>query len=73
MRHGLKAPRLAGVWTKEKLLHNGSINGLDELLCVGGSRPRIEMDALTNVGHEFGCDELSDEEKQKLIDFLMQL
>lgn len=73
MRHGLKAPRLTGLWAKEKLLHNGSVKGLEELLCVGGDRPAITAHGLTNIGHEFGCDDLTDQEKRQLIDFLMEL
>ena len=72
LRHGLKAPRLTGLWAKDRLLHNGSVRGLADLLCLDGPRSPIEGHGLTNGGHEFGCDELTHQEKRQLIDFLME-
>ena len=73
LRHGLKAPRLTGVWAKDTLLHNGSIHGLEDLLCLNGPRVPVTTPALANHGHEYGCDELSRDEKAQLIHYLKTL
>jgi len=73
LRHGLKAPRLTGLWAKGKLLHNGSVLGLDDLLCVGGPRIPVTEPVWANHGHEFGCDTLTEEQKADLIAFLETL
>lgn len=69
LTHGVKAPRLAGVFWMNRLLHNGSVSSLDELLCVGGERTLITEWAYGNDGHLYGCD-LSEPEKASLVAFL---
>ena len=73
LRHGLKAPRLTGVWAKDTLLHNGSVHGLEDLLCLNGPRVPVTTPALANHGHEYGCEELSRDEKAQLIHYLKTL
>ncbi|MCA0900565.1 c-type cytochrome [Microbulbifer agarilyticus] len=54
----VKAPRFISMWDNERLLHNGSVRGLDELFtCVDGrvsdaTQPDTQF---SNQGHEFGC------------------
>ncbi len=68
---GLKAPRLLGLWASDRFLHNGAVHSLDELLCLGGPRPAGNDElAFQNVGHTFGCDTLTDEDKRALIAYL---
>jgi hypothetical protein len=68
--HGVKAPRLVGLWTNERLLHNGSVTRVEELLCLEGSRPTAGTEpGFGDGGHTFGC-ELSEEERGDLIAFL---
>ena len=69
LTHGVKAPRIDGVFWMNRLLHNGSVSSLDELLCVGGERTPITEWAYGNDGHLYGC-ELSPTEKASLIAFL---
>ncbi len=69
--HQIKAPRLTGVWAKERLLHNGSVDSLEELLCMNG--PRLDDQPIFgNVGHEYGCD-WTTEEKEQIITFLRSI
>ena len=66
--HQIKAPRLTGVWAKERLLHNGSVESLEELFCMEG--PRTDSRPIFgNVGHTYGCD-WSETEKINIIEFL---
>lgn len=71
--HGIKSPRLTGVWAFQRLLHNGSVDSLDELLCLDGPRIPVAEPAYGNQGHAFGCEELTPVEKQALITFLSSL
>jgi len=66
----LKSPRLVGLWTMERFLHNGSVGSLQELLCVGGAVRDDARPVFGNMGHTEGCDTLSDDEKADLIEFL---
>ena len=69
LTHGVKSPRLVGLWGMGRFLHNGSIETLEELLCVHGPRPVIEEFAYGNHGHRYGCElELGD--KQALMEYL---
>ncbi len=68
--NALKAPRLVGLWTMERFLHNGAVASLDELLCRDGARPEAPLDAMGNGGHTYGCDTLSWDEKNDLIAYL---
>ena len=55
---------------KDTLLHNGSVHGLEDLLCMDGARVPLTTPALANHGHEYGCEELSRDEKAQLIHYL---
>lgn len=68
--NALKSPRLVGLWTMGRFLHNGAVSSLDELLCVQGERPPSTGDAMGNQGHTYGCDTLSWDEKDDLIQYL---
>ena len=69
LTHGVKAPRITGVFWMNRLLHNGSVESLEELLCIGGSRTPITEPAFSNSGHTYGCD-LSGPDKTALLAFL---
>ena len=69
LTHGIKSPRLVGLWAMSRFLHNGSIGSLEELLCVDGPRTIIEETAYGNDGHLFGC-ELSLADKEALLAYL---
>ena len=67
----IKSPRLAGLWAMKRFLHNGSVESLEELLCVDGPRVSIPDYAFGNQGHTFGCDSLTWDEKDDLIAYLL--
>ena len=69
--HQIKAPRLTGVWAKKRLLHNGSVDSLEELLCIGSDRTD-DTPVFGNVGHWYGCD-LELQEKLDVIEFLKSI
>jgi len=69
LTHGVKSPRLVGLWGMARFLHNGSVESLEELLCVGGPRVQIDEEAYGNQGHLFGCD-LPEADKLALLDYL---
>lgn len=71
--HGIKSPRLNGLFAQTRFLHNGSVSSLEELLCYDGPRDPIEAIAFGNAGHEFGCDDLTQEDKDALLAFLRSL
>lgn len=73
LTHGLRAPRLTGVWSAQRLLHNGSIDSLESLFCMNGLRPTIEQSPYSDRGHTFTCDGLTDDEKTALMEFLRSL
>lgn len=68
---GIKAPRLTGIDFQSRFLHNGSVENLDQLLCL---EERPEDDALGqgSQGHEYGC-ELNADERTDLISYLRSL
>jgi cytochrome c peroxidase len=70
LNRGVKSPRLVGLWTAQRFLHNGSVDSLDDLLCLNGPRGNITTPAYGNGGHTFGC-ELPREDKYKLLAFLL--
>jgi hypothetical protein len=70
LNHGVKSPRLVGMWTLKRFLHNGSVGSLDDLLCMNGPRGSVTMPAYGDGGHAFGCD-LPAADKQALIAFLL--
>lgn len=71
--HGLKSPRLAGTWAKQRFLHNGALEGLDALFCLDGPRPAVSLHALGAQGHEDLCDDYDAPQKQALIAFLRSI
>jgi hypothetical protein len=83
--HGVKSPRLKGVWAQTNLLHNGSVESLEQLLCLSpdpqksstvvGVRDRgLSLpEPFSNKGHWYGCEELSNSQKSDLVEFLKSL
>ena len=69
--HEIKAPRLSGVWSKTRLLHNGSVDSLEELFCLEGER-NDDTPIFGNQGHEYGC-EMSTQEREDIITFLKSI
>jgi len=65
---GVKAPRLSGLYALSRFLHNGSLESLEQLLCVD-ERPESEKPPYANTGHLYGC-ELGVDEKKDLLAFL---
>jgi hypothetical protein len=74
MSHGVKSPRLVGMWTLDRFLHNGSLQSLQQLLCDSGDDAGRPQDGGAapeeSVGHTFGCN-LPSDQKQALIAFLL--
>lgn len=86
---GYKVAPLSGVWATAPYLHNGSVSTLRDLLEPSDNRPEtfligdflfdttadisfIGLGGNSNQGHEFGRD-LSDEEKDDIVEFLKSL
>ncbi len=70
--HGVKSPRLKGLWSLDLFLHNGSVDSLEALLCLDGPRPTITETPFSDRGHLFGCD-ADTEDRQALIAYLRSL
>ncbi len=69
--HGIKSPRLVGLWTMERWLHNGAVEDFGALLCLDG--PRTDEGAepgYSAAGHTFGCD-MERADKEALIAYLL--
>jgi len=66
---GIKAPRLTGLWTMTRFLHNGSLDSLEQLLCLD-PRPGITTPAFGDRGHAYGCD-LPEADRRALVDYLL--
>jgi hypothetical protein len=66
--HELKSPRLVGLWTMTRLLHNGALDSLEQLLCLE-ARPGTTETAYGSQGHTFGCD-APEEERRAIVDYL---
>jgi len=71
LTHGVKSPRMTGMWTLGRFLHNGSLSSLDELFCRGAGRPPSLLAPEANTGHSMTCDGLTDAEKSALIAYLL--
>ena len=69
LNHQVKSPRLTGLWTLQRFLHNGSVASLEDLLCENGPRGDVTALAYGNGGHSFGCN-LSSDDKASLIAYL---
>lgn len=67
--HGIKSPRLVGLWAMRRFLHDGALDTLDQLLCLA-PRPGVTEPAYGDGGHEFGCD-LPDADRRALLDYLL--
>ena len=68
---GIKAPRMTGLENLRLFLHNGSVDSLEQLLCL---EPRPESMGLgqRSDGHTFGCD-LSETERDALLAYLLTI
>jgi hypothetical protein len=66
--HGIKSPRLVGLWTMGGFLHNGAVLTLEQLLCLA-PRSNVSEDALGDAGHTYGCD-LPESERTVLLAYL---
>ncbi|MBM4345565.1 MAG: hypothetical protein FJ100_19510 [Deltaproteobacteria bacterium] len=73
LTNGIKVPRLAGVWSAKRLLHNGSVDSLEALLCLDSSRPTVTAVPWSDTGHTMGCNELTVTQKKDLIAYLRSL
>lgn len=69
---GIKAPRMTGLATQTRFLHNGSVASLDELFCLTPRDP-TRAAAQTSDGHRMTCDGLADADKQLIIEYLRTL
>lgn len=72
LTHGIKSPRLAGIWASGRFLHNGSLASLEALFCLDAPRTATTADALSTAGHEMTCD-LDRQAKVDVIEFLRSL
>jgi hypothetical protein len=68
----LKSPRLTGLWSMRRFLHNGSVDSLEDLVCANGARTPILAPAYGNQGHTYGCDWTA-AEKTALLAFLRSI
>jgi hypothetical protein len=66
--NALKSPRLNGLWAYKRFLHNGSVESLEQLLCL---QPRAGglLPPLSSGGHLYGCG-LPTTERQALLRYL---
>lgn len=70
LTHGIKSPRLNGLWSFTRFLHNGSVDTLDALFCRT-PRGSISEPVYGDGGHNFTCDGLDDAQKEDLIAYLL--
>lgn len=83
LTHKIKAPKLLGMWTQKRFLHNGSVDSLEQLFCLPPNpmRPTINKLGFSDKGHMMTCTgdasnptgTMSDDDKRKLIAYLMSL
>ncbi len=66
--NALKSPRLVGLWTMSRFLHNGALDSLEQLLCLA-TRPGVTADAFGDAGHTYGC-ELETAQREALLAYL---
>lgn len=67
----VKAPRLSGVFSQTRFLHNGSVS-LEELFCLSPRDPS-RVEAQRSDGHGHTCEGLSEPEKRVLLEYLRSL
>jgi len=72
LTHGVKAPRIAGGFWMERLLHNGAVESLEALLCLDGERTAGLPEPFSDAGHRYGCD-LSSADREALVAFLRSI
>lgn len=65
----IKSPRLVGLWAMRRFLHNGSLDSLDQLLCLA-PRPGMLAAPFGAGGHTFGCD-APEADRRLLLDYLL--
>lgn len=61
---GIRSRRLAGVWSRQDLMIDGSVENLDDLFCL--NKPRLRSES----PHGELCEKLTAQEKSSLIAFL---
>ncbi len=66
--NGIKSPRLVGLWAMKRFLHNGSLDTLEQVLCLQ-PRPTVTTPALGTAGHSYGC-QLQQSEREALVRYL---
>ena len=66
--HQIKSPRLVGLWSMQRFLHNGSLDSLEQLLCLD-ARPNATEIAYGSQGHTYGCDAPEDD-RRAIVDYL---
>jgi hypothetical protein len=69
--HGIKSPRLVGLFAAGRFLHNGAAGSLDQLFCLSGPRPTRTDEPFGDEGHAETCTGLADDEKRALIAYLL--
>ena len=71
--HGVKARRLNGIWSKKRLMTNGTIEGLDHLFCLSGQkRLKVYRPAQTQMVHADLC-QLKLEDRENLKQYFLGL
>jgi len=73
LTHAIKAPRMNGLWTFDRFLHNGSVSSLEDLFCIDHQRPTTTELAFGDQGHMQTCENLSLDDKLALIAYLESL
>lgn len=69
LRHQLKSPRMLGLWSAQRFLHNGAVPTIEALLCLDGPRGGVLLPPFGDQGHTYGCV-LPREDKAALAAFL---
>jgi hypothetical protein len=67
----VKAPRLSGLFSQTRFLHNGSVS-LEELFCLSPRDPSRLL-GQTSDGHGHSCEGLTEPEKRALMVYLRSL
>lgn len=70
LTHGVKSPRMVGLWTFGRFLHNGALSSLEQLFCLE-PRPAVGEAPLRTDGHSFTCDGLTTDEKKSLMAYVL--
>jgi hypothetical protein len=68
LTHGLKSPRLVGLWAMTRFLHDGALDSLEQLVCLA-PRAGVTAPAFGDGGHMFGC-ELATGDREALLAYL---